>query len=42
VLAELLRAGLAVAAPETVRAGDGKFELALVAITDLGRKVLAS
>jgi hypothetical protein len=40
-LGELLRAGYASVAPETVRAGGRKIELARVKITDAGRRAIA-
>jgi acyl-coenzyme A thioesterase PaaI-like protein len=40
-LAELLRAGYASVAPETVRAGGRKIEVARVKITDAGRRAIA-
>jgi hypothetical protein len=40
LLVELIRAGLASASPERIRAGDKQIEVARVRITDEGRRVL--
>jgi hypothetical protein len=41
VIAELIRAGYVSVAPETVRAGGRKIEVARVKITDAGRRAIA-
>jgi hypothetical protein len=41
-LVDLVRAGLATATPQRVKAGRERLEVAILRITDAGRKVLAT